>query len=215
MTTPPRILIATSNKGKLREIKSLLAGLRVELVGLEELGENPEFSEDGSSFEENARAKAIHYHRMHGLPTVADDSGLVIDALCGEPGVNSSRFLGADTPYPEKMATLLGRLDGLPETKRGARFTCALCLAAEGKAFALMTKHVFGRIADAPMGSGGFGYDPIFYCPEIGATFGEAPQELKDHFSHRAQAVGSLRALLATHRELASMLGLDIEAPNS
>jgi XTP/dITP diphosphohydrolase len=207
----PKLLIASTNPGKVREIKPLLAHLPVQLVGLDELGADPKFSEPGDTFAENSIAKALYYHYLHGLPTVSDDSGLVIDALGGEPGVRSSRFLGEGTTYPEKMERVLARLQEVTTVGLGreARFTCALSLAVNGRVAVTIVKHVFGMITDKPRGHHGFGYDPIFFCPELGKTFGEATSAEKDKVSHRAQALRSLAALLETHSRLRRELELD------
>ena len=213
-----KLLIATTNSGKVREIRPLLAHLSLQLVGLEELGIDAEFVEEGETFAENAAAKALHYHRLHGLPTIADDSGLVVDALDGEPGVHSSRYLGDDTPYPEKMASILERLravDNEESKGRNARFTCALVLALGGRVMATIVKHVFGHIAEAPRGNGGFGYDPIFFCDELGKTFGEAAQGEKAGVSHRAQALQTLIHLLETHRRIRREMGLESFSGNT
>ena len=209
----PRLLVASANSGKLREIRTLIGEVLedpIELVGLDRLGVDPGFSEDGESFAANARAKALHYHLVHRQPAIADDSGLVVDALGGEPGVHSSRYLGEGTAYAAKMADIIRRLDeaGVPEDERGARFTCALAVAAAGRVIACIVKNVFGRIAHEPRGSGGFGYDPIFYCTDLGATFGEASQQEKDRVSHRAQALRALAVLLHNHAALRLELGL-------
>ena len=204
----PRLLVATKNRGKLREIRALLADNPIKLVDLQDLGDDSEFIEVGQTFEMNAVAKAIHYHGRHGIPTIADDSGLSIDALGGEPGVQSRRFLGEDVSYPRKMAEILRRLEGKQGDACAARFTCALCLAADGRVVANIVKHVFGVIADQPSGDGGFGYDPIFLSTELGQTFGEAPQEDKDRVSHRGQALRSLVNLIETHDPVRALLGV-------
>jgi XTP/dITP diphosphohydrolase len=203
-----KLLIASGNTGKLREIRSILSGIPIELVGLDQLGHDPNFAEDCDTFEEVARSKALHYHRLHGLPAVADDSGLVVDALGGEPGVRSSRYLGMDTPFSEKMAHILGRLQGLPAERREARFTCALALAAGGRVPVTIVKHVFGWIAEEPRGSGGFGYDPIFFCPQVGATFSEVTEESKNLVSHRGRALRAFLYLLETHADVRRSLTL-------
>ena len=205
----PRLLIASSNPGKIREIKLLLTDVPVYPLGLEDLGSYPVFDEEGETFADVARAKAMLYHGYFGIPTIADDSGLVVDALDGEPGVRSSRYLGEDTPFAEKMSSILNRLAGLPPDQRSARFTCALALAAEGRTIATIIKHVFGRIAEEPRGNGGFGYDPIFYCPELKSTFAEANEEEKNRLSHRGQALRSLASLLETHPRLRPVFGLE------
>jgi XTP/dITP diphosphohydrolase len=206
----PRLLIATTNEGKIREIKPLLKHLPLQLVGLDELGVDQSFKEPGDTFAENSIAKALYYHYYHSLPTIADDSGLVIDALGGEPGVRSSRFLGEESSYAEKMERVLARLgeNSTAGLGREARFTCALSLALNGRVAATIVKHLFGSIAEAPRGSNGFGYDPIFFSPELGKTFGEATDAEKERLSHRARALRSLVALLETHEPIRRELGI-------
>lgn len=204
----PKLLIASTNEGKLREFRQIASHHPLDVVGLDSLGEDPDFRERGSTFREVARAKAAHYHRIHRLPTIADDSGLVVDALHGRPGVKSSRYLGVETPFSEKMASILERLDGLPRERRGARFTCALALVAGGTAPAVILKHVFGFITEEPKGAGGFGYDPIFFCPELDQTFGEASEKDKNRVSHRGHAIRALAALLETHPQIRRAIGL-------
>jgi XTP/dITP diphosphohydrolase len=208
VSAKPKLLIATTNEGKLREIRSLLEHLPLRLVGLDELGVDQSFKEPGDTFAENSIAKALYYHYYHSLPTIADDSGLVIDALGGEPGVRSSRFLGEESSYAEKMERVLARLREISAVglSREARFTCALSLAVNGRVAATIVKHTFGTIADAPCGGNGFGYDPIFFSPELGKTFGEATDAEKEGLSHRAQALRSLVSLLETHKPLRSEL---------
>lgn len=208
MTENPTLLVATRNSGKLKEIRSALSVLPVEIVDLNRVAPDEDFTETGSSFQENAKAKALHYHTLLGLPAIADDSGLVVDALDGEPGIRSSRYLGEDVPHSGKMAHILRRLEGLPEADRSAHFTCALALAVDGRVQACIVKRVFGRIAEAPVGDHGFGYDPIFYCPILSATFGQATASEKDPVSHRGQALRSLVFLLEFHEDLHGALGL-------
>ena len=204
----PRILIASTNAGKLREIRSLFSNIPVKLIGLDQLPPDSAFVEEGETFAEVAGAKALHYHLLHKLPAVADDSGLVVDALDGEPGVRSSRYLGEDTPFAEKMSSILARLEGIPPEKRTARFTCAVAVAIHGRVVSTIVKHVFGRIIDELRGSGGFGYDPIFYCPKLKVTFAEAAAEDKNRVSHRGQAFRALSYLFETHDPIRTSLGL-------
>lgn len=208
MNGRPRILLATTNEGKIREIKPLFSRLGVNLIDLAASGFAAEFEETADTFEENSRSKALHYHELSKLPTIADDSGLVIDALDGEPGVHSSRYLGADVPHEAKMADVLKRLSGKKGEDRSAHFACAVSLALDGMVYCTISKRIFGTIAQKPLGKGGFGYDPIFYSPELRCTFGEAEQKDKDRVSHRGRAVRTLTYLLETHQELRRLLGM-------
>lgn len=194
--TPPhrRLLVATTNPNKLAEIAALLDGVLVELVSLAAVGAVPEPDETGATFEENARAKARYYARASGLPTVAEDSGLEVDALDGEPGVRSARFPGGT--YPEKFATLYRRLDERGVHDSAARFVCALALA-HGDAIVFEARgEVDGTIAREPRGTGGFGYDPIFFYPPLGRTLAEVTPHEKAAVSHRGRAFRALRDFL-------------------
>ncbi len=157
-----RLLIATTNTGKLREIRSLLAEVPVELVTLRDLPPIEEPEETGVTFADNARLKALYYAAHSGLTTVAEDSGLVVDGLHGEPGVRSARFLRPDATYPERFAEIFQRLAGPPEQDRTARFVCAVAVARGGEIVYEARGTVEGEIAREPRGAGGFGYDPIF-----------------------------------------------------
>ena len=187
-----RLLVATTNPGKLREIASLLADAPVALVTLTDLPHIEEPEETGLTFQENARLKAIHYAGRSGMVTVAEDSGLSIDALGGEPGVRSARFLRPDAPYPERFAEILSRLSGPPGQNRAARFVCAVAVAHGDTILFETTGTVEGEIADAPRGTRGFGYDPIFYYPPYGSTLAEVTEEAKLHVAHRGQAFRAL-----------------------
>jgi XTP/dITP diphosphohydrolase len=183
-----RLLVATTNTGKLREIRSLLTGVPVELVTLRDLPPIDEPEETGLTFEENARLKALYYVAHSGITTVAEDSGLVIDGLDGEPGVRSARFLRPDASYPERFAEIFRRLAGPPEKHRAARFVCTLAVADAG-----------GIIYEA-RGSAGFGYDPIFYYPPYGSTLADVTEDVKLAVAHRGQAFRKLASwLLALH----------------
>ena len=195
-----RLLIATTNPGKVREIRQLLASLPIELLTLKGWPDLEAPEETGTTFEENARLKALYYANATGELTVAEDSGLAIDALDGAPGVESARFGGASLPYPEKFALLYDALrargaadaSGMAST---ARFVCALALA-RGSDIVFETRGtVEGRIAPAPKGSGGFGYDPIFFYPPFGQTLAEA-DDRKSAVSHRGEAFRALAAFL-------------------
>lgn len=179
--------LATTNPHKVREVRDLVHGLDVRVEPLDLAGiDEPE--ETGTTFEANARLKALHYARHAAGPVISEDSGLAIDALHGEPGVHSARFLGPSATYPERFAAILHRLQGVSDHHRTARFVCALAVA-EGERVLFETRGVVeGRIAHAAAGDGGFGYDPIFYMPEFACTLAEAGA-LKAAVSHRAQAV--------------------------
>ncbi len=182
-----QLLVATTNPGKLREIRMLMIGVPVALVSLT-VAPIDEPEETGDAFEENARLKARYYAERSGLPTVAEDSGLVIDALGGEPGVRSARFLRADASYPERFAEIYTRLRQRPGEPRTARFVSALACVDNGHVIYETTGVVEGEIADAPRGTGGFGYDPIFYYPPYGRTLAEVSELEKVAIAHRGVA---------------------------
>jgi XTP/dITP diphosphohydrolase len=192
-----RLLVATTNTGKLREIRSLLADVPVELVTLRDRPAIEEPEETGLTFEDNARLKALYYSAHAGMTTVAEDSGLVIDGMDGEPGVRSARFLRADATYPERFAEIFGRLAGPPEKNRAARFVCALAVAEGGRIIYEARGVVEGEIARESRGTAGFGYDPIFYYPPYGSTLAEVSDDAKLAVAHRGQAFRSLAAWLA------------------
>ncbi|MBI1872351.1 MAG: non-canonical purine NTP pyrophosphatase [Acidobacteria bacterium] len=207
------LLVATTNPDKLREIRSILSGLDLDLRTLERLPSIPEAVEDGRTFAENARKKALHYAEASELPTVAEDSGLEIDALGGEPGVYSSRFGGASAPtYPDKFREIYRRLDARAALLQGpgtmtaaiasgragkARFVCALALADAGAILFETCGVIEGELAAEPRGIRGFGYDPILFYPPLGRTLGELSREEKAIVSHRGQAFRALREFLA------------------
>jgi XTP/dITP diphosphohydrolase len=187
-----RLLIATTNRDKIREIRSSLAGAPADLITLGDIAPVAEPEETGDTFEENARLKARYYATHSGALTVAEDSGLVIDALNGEPGVKSARFLRPDASYPERFAAIFERLARHPDRPRTARFVCALSVV-QGDAIAFeTTATVEGVIAPAPAGSSGFGYDPIFYYPPYGATLAEVGEHDKLAVAHRGKAFRQL-----------------------
>ena len=190
------LLVATTNPGKLREILPLLAGTRARLVTLADLPSIPEPEESGATFWENARLKALAYSRASGLPTVAEDSGLVIDALAGAPGVHSARFLGADASYPDRFAEIFRRLGDVPGAPHAARFVTALAVADDGALVFETETRIEGVLAPAPAGALGFGYDPIFLYPPFGKTTGELTLHQKAAVSHRARAFRDLRRAL-------------------
>ena len=187
-----RLLIATTNRDKVREIRSLLAGSPVELVTLSDLAPVDEPEETGDTFQENARLKARYYAAHARMLTAAEDSGLVIDALDGEPGVRSARFLRPDASYPERFAAIFERLAQHADRPRTARFVCALTVVDGDRIAFETTGTVEGLIASDSAGTGGFGYDPIFYYPPYGATLAEVGEHEKLAVAHRGQAFRAL-----------------------
>jgi XTP/dITP diphosphohydrolase len=187
-----RLLLATTNPHKVREIRGLLRDSPVELVALSDLRPLPEPEESGSTFQENARLKALYYSAEYKMDTVAEDSGLVVDALGGEPGVRSARYVRPDASYAERFADIQRRLAARPNAPRTARFVCALVVVRGGEVAFETTGTVEGEICDTPRGSGGFGYDPIFFYPPYGCTFGEVDDEKKLAVAHRGHAFRNL-----------------------
>ena len=185
-----QLLIATTNPGKLREIRGILANVPVELLSLERFPDIVEPDETGTTFAENARLKAIYYNQATGLPAVADDSGLVIDALGGEPGVHSARWHGDD--YPTKFAAIYRRLEEQGLETSPARFIAHIAVADAGSIRFEATGVVEGRIAPEPKGTHGFGYDPVFFYPPYGRTLAEVEGARKAAVSHRGQAFRQL-----------------------
>jgi XTP/dITP diphosphohydrolase len=192
VTDRRRYLLATTNAGKIREIRALLAGVPIDLVGLDGYPGIDPPQETGATFAENARLKALYYARATGLPAIADDSGLEIDALNGAPGIESARFGGNETSYPEKFALIYAAGGaGSP-----ARFVCAVALADGDTITAQPRGIVEGHISPHPAGTGGFGYDPIFFYPPYGCTLAEVSPAQKDAVSHRGAAFRQLRRFL-------------------
>lgn len=198
-----RLLIATTNPNKVREIRPLLAGVPLEIVTLADVAPIPEPEESAATFWENARIKALAYARGSGLFSVAEDSGLVIDGMNGEPGVFSARFLGADTSYPDRFAEIFRRLRG--DQPRTARFVTSLAVAHGNEILFETETHIEGEIARAAAGSHGFGYDPIFRYPPLNVTTAELSDDQKAAVSHRARAFRDLRRWLISESEPASL----------
>ena len=188
MAEPGKLLVATNNRGKLREYASLLDGLGFELTTLSGAGISVDIEETGSSMEQNAIQKATAYAALSGLLTLADDSGLEVDALGGEPGTFSRRYAGESASDAERNDYLLAKLRDVPEHKRGARFRCVIAIAGPERAVTTCEGVCEGVIAFEPMGESGFGYDPIFFLPELGRTMAELTLEEKNAISHRAEA---------------------------
>jgi XTP/dITP diphosphohydrolase len=191
-----KLLVATTNPGKMREIAGILDGLPVELVSLDAYPGLEEPEETGETFAENARLKALSYHEATGLPSVAEDSGLEIEALDGAPGVHSARWEGTD--YAVKFRRIYEMLEARQARGSAARFVCRLALADEGHIVFESEGVIEGRIADEPRGDQGFGYDPIFFYPPLGRTNAEMDRDLKATVSHRGKAFAELRKYLET-----------------
>jgi XTP/dITP diphosphohydrolase len=197
----PQLLVATNNEGKLAELRRLISGCGWELVVPRDLGLRLEVEEVGASYEENARLKAEAGAAASGLVTLADDSGLEIEALGGEPGVHSAVFLGPEATYAERFAEIYRRLEGTPFEERRARFVAVIAVAepaprGERPAVHFARGEVRGLIAPAPRGEHGFGYDPIFWVPQHSATMAELPEHEKDIISHRGRAAALARQIL-------------------
>lgn len=194
-----RIIFATGNAGKMKEIRMILEDLGVQVISMKEAGVQADIVEDGSTFEENALIKAKAIMELTGEIVLADDSGLEIDYLDKAPGIYSARFMGEDTSYDIKNQALIDKLDGVPEEKRTARFVCAIaCALPDGRT---LTSYgaMEGIIGYEIKGANGFGYDPIFYLPECGCTSAEISPEQKNELSHRGKA---LRAMKEQLREI-------------
>lgn len=191
------LLVATTNPGKLREIRALMADVRVKLISLTDILPIEEPEETGATFEENARLKARYYAAHSGMCTVAEDSGLVIDALGGEPGVRSARFLRPDASYPERFSEIFRRLDAQPDRPRTARFIAAVACVDDGEVVYETTGAVEGEIARIAKGTSGFGYDPIFYYPPYARTLAEVSEEEKIAVAHRGIAFRKFARWLA------------------
>lgn len=191
-----KLLIATHNPGKVKEYNELLAGLPLELTYPAQEGLDIEVAETGESFAENARLKATAYASASGLLTLADDSGLEVDALGGEPGIRSARYAGTGASDEERYQLLLEKLQGVPWEERTARFRCVIAVATPAGQIHTAEGTCEGIIAFAPKGEHGFGYDPVFYFSEYGMTLAELPPETKNRISHRARAVQKAREIL-------------------
>lgn len=192
-----KIIFATGNAGKVREVKAMLADLDMEVLSMKEAGILAEAEENGTTFTENAVIKAKDIAgRMQDVIVMADDSGLVVDALNGEPGIYSARYMGEDTPYSIKNARIMERLAGLPVEKRSARFVCAMAAVLPDGQVLTTEGTMEGYIGYEERGNGGFGYDPIFMVPEYGCTTAELSAEAKNAISHRGKALAAMKAKL-------------------
>ena len=194
--TVQTLLVATSNSGKLDEIRQFLSSFPLQVHGLETLSDVPPCSESGVTFAENARQKAEYYSQFCGGLTLADDSGLIVDALNGIPGVHSARFVSLSASDEERYREVLRLMESVPEPSRQARFVCCLALARRGKFLDLFEGVVEGHITYEPRGERGFGYDPIFLIPEVGKTMAELEAEQKLLLSHRGNALKKFSSAL-------------------
>ena len=185
------IVIATRNKGKKSEISDLLKGFPVDIKGLDDFGPIPHIEEDGDTFDENAYKKASLTARMLGFPALADDSGLLVEALGGAPGVLSARYAGENATDEQRCQKLLQEMEG--KTNRKAAFECVISIAVPTGPALTYEARCEGLIAEQPSGSNGFGYDPVFYYPPLNKTFGELTIEEKSHVSHRGKALGEFK----------------------
>ncbi len=211
MTAMYKIIFATGNEGKMKEIREILDGLtflgeKVQILSMKEAGIDMDIIEDGTTFEENAmiKARAVAGAAKEAI-VLADDSGLVIDYLNGEPGIYSARYLGKDTSYRVKNANLVQRLEGVPDEKRSARFVCAIAAVLPDGRELSTRGTIEGRIGYEEKGLNGFGFDPIFYVPEIGKYTAELSDEDKNRISHRGKALRAMREEL--EKELEKKLG--------
>jgi XTP/dITP diphosphohydrolase len=197
-----KLLLASSNRGKLAEFRTLAEAVQgAETIALELLPEFdslPSFEENAPTFAENALGKALYYSRLHAGFVFADDSGLVVPALGGAPGVQSARYAGPAATSAERIAKLLRELQGKARDARRAYFVCAIALAHRGRAAAIVSDRVDGEILSAPRGSGGFGYDPVFYFPPLDKAFAELSSAEKNQHSHRGKAFRRLLGVLPT-----------------
>lgn len=191
-----RMIFATGNENKMVEIREILGDLPLEILSMKQAGIRADIEENGTSFEENALIKAREVCRLAGEMVLADDSGLEIDYLNGEPGIYSARYMGENTSYRVKNKNLMERLEGVPNEKRTARFVCAIAAVFPDGKELVVRGTVEGIIGYEERGENGFGYDPIFYLPERGLTTAELPPEEKNNVSHRGNALRSMKALL-------------------
>ena len=192
-----RIVFATGNANKVREIKAILADLNMEVLSMKEAGVYAEAEENGATFAENAMIKAKDIaSKVSDAIVMADDSGLVVDALNGEPGIYSARYLGEDTPYSIKNANIIERLEGIPVEGRSARFVCAIAAVLPDGRVLSTEGTIEGYIGYEERGNGGFGYDPIFMVPEYGCSTAELSAEAKNAISHRGKALNAMKILL-------------------
>ncbi len=191
-----KIVFATGNAGKMREIRMILADADVEVLFMKDAGIDPDIVENGSTFAENALIKARACAKLTGMMALADDSGLVVDYLNGEPGIYSARYMGENTSYHIKNHNLIERLDGVPDEKRMARFVCAIAAVLPDGTELVTEGTMEGRIGYEEKGENGFGFDPVFYVPEYGLTSAQMDAEQKNAASHRGKALRKMKQTL-------------------
>lgn len=191
-----KLIFATGNQGKMKEIREILADMDVEILSMKEAGVDLDIQEDGVTFQENAIIKAKAVQEATGELTLADDSGLEIDYLNGEPGVYSARYMGEDTSYRIKNANLIERLEGVPMEQRTARFVCVIAAAFPDGRVETARATIEGVIGYEERGQNGFGYDPIFYVPEYNCSTAELSPEQKNAISHRGKALRQMKEIL-------------------
>ena len=191
-----KLVIATGNQDKVKEINEILSGTDFTAISMKEAGVNPDIIEDGDTFEENALIKAKAVHDLLGGYVMADDSGLCIDYLDGAPGVYSARFCGENSSYEEKFKRINEMLDGAKDEERTAKFVCAIAVVRPDGTNFVVRGEICGLLLNEPVGENGFGYDPIFYVPEFGMTTAQMPLEQKNSISHRGQALKKMVAKL-------------------
>ena len=194
-----RIIFATGNEGKMREIREILAGMETEILSMKEAGLQSDAEETGTTFEENAIIKAKAMAAMTDDIVLADDSGLEVDYLNKEPGIYSARYLGEDTSYDIKNQAILDRMKGVPKEKRSARFVCAIAAVLPNKEVLVVRETIEGYIGYEVAGCNGFGYDPILYVDEFGCSTAELSEEEKNKVSHRGKALRVMREKLIAH----------------
>ncbi len=202
MRAPVKLLLASSNPGKLREYRILASGHAIELEPLPRLDALPGFEESAPTFAENAAGKALHYSHFVEDAAIADDSGIVVPALGGAPGVHSARYGGPQAGDAERVAKLLQEMRGKQGEARRAHFVCVLAMAQRGRVIAIFSDCAQGILTEEPRGAQGFGYDPIFFFPPIGRTFAEMTREEKNLHSHRGRAFRKLLAFLESPDDL-------------
>ena len=196
LRSPRKLFLASGNPGKVREFQVLAVGRALEVQLLPGFADIPEFDENAPTFGENATGKALYYSRQRREMVFADDSGLVVPALHGAPGVLSARYAGPGASNDERLAKLLDELRNKTGAERAAYFVCVIAAAHEGRAVAIVSARVDGEILEVPLGTGGFGYDPVFFFPQLGKSFAELRPEEKNQFSHRGKAFRRLMEAL-------------------
>jgi len=194
-----RVMVASSNPGKLREFRELAAGSNIDMEALPGFDSLPLFDETADTFGENALGKALHYSSLSHEIVMADDSGLVVPALGGAPGVHSARYAGTNATSDERIAKLLYEMREVPAGRREAWFVCVIAAAQQGRALLVVSGSVHGEIVGEPRGQGGFGYDPVFFLPAVGRTMAELSAAEKNQYSHRGRAFGRVRELFLVH----------------